>query len=127
LLTDKGLNRHCLIWFPTGSNTIGHRDNFTFLGPQDYDIIRLRITDTGEGIPEEKQRRVFSPFDRLEAEKTETEGTGLVLALTKSLIEGMGGKIGLESQVGYGTTFWVELKSGDAPQKDKLSFISDQI
>lgn len=71
--------------------------------------IRLAVSDTGPGIPEEKMSRLFSPFDRLDAEQTNVEGTGLGLALSKRLVEAMGGTIGAESSEGRGSTFWVEL------------------
>lgn len=71
--------------------------------------IRLLVTDTGPGITREGQSRLFKPFDRLGAEATEVEGTGLGLSLSKRLTEAMGGTIGVQSRVGHGSTFWVEL------------------
>jgi len=70
---------------------------------------RLMVTDTGVGIPAAKFGRLFSPFDRLGAETTEVAGTGLGLALSKQLVEAMGGAIGAESTAGEGSTFWVDL------------------
>src|SRR5271165_1514698 len=77
--------------------------------------VRIRISDTGEGISAEKIPRLFQPFERLGAEQTEVEGTGIGLALSKRLVELMGGTIGIESQVGAGTMFWVELPKAEAP------------
>jgi signal transduction histidine kinase len=71
--------------------------------------LRISVKDTGPGIDAEKISRVFTPFDRLGAEQGEVEGTGLGLALSKALLEAMGGSIGVESTVGVGSTFWVEL------------------
>ena len=71
--------------------------------------VRFGVSDTGPGIAPESVERLFVPFDRLEAEQTEVEGTGLGLALSKKLVELMGGEIGVESTVGHGSTFWVEL------------------
>jgi CheY-like chemotaxis protein len=71
--------------------------------------IRLEVSDTGIGITEEGMGRLFSPFDRLGAEHTDVEGTGLGLALTKRLVEAMGGTIGARSVPGQGSTFWVDL------------------
>jgi len=70
--------------------------------------MRLRISDTGPGMTELQLSRMFQPFDRLGAEGTGIEGTGLGLALSKSLVEAMGGQIGVESSPGNGSTFWVE-------------------
>jgi PAS domain S-box-containing protein len=70
--------------------------------------VRLRISDTGLGIPEEKRSLLFRPFERLGAEQGPVEGTGLGLALAKALIEAMSGSIGAENQRN-GATFWIEL------------------
>jgi len=73
-------------------------------------FLRLQVRDTGEGIPPEKMKRLFLPFERLGMETVEQEGTGLGLALSKGLVEAMGGRIGAESKVGEGSIFWLELK-----------------
>jgi CheY-like chemotaxis protein len=70
---------------------------------------RIAITDTGAGIPESKLALLFQPFERLGAEASAIEGTGLGLALARSLAEAMGGSIGVDSIVDRGSTFWVEL------------------
>ncbi|HYL71428.1 MAG TPA: ATP-binding protein, partial [Candidatus Dormibacteraeota bacterium] len=72
--------------------------------------IRLSVIDTGPGLDAEMQKRLFQPFERLGAERTATPGTGLGLALTKKLIEAMGGEIGVTSRPGEGTTFWITLQ-----------------
>ena len=77
--------------------------------------VRISIQDTGPGIPAEQHVRLFTPFDRLGAEQTSVEGTGMGLALSKVLVEAMGGVIGVESAVGLGSTFWVELPRAEAP------------
>jgi signal transduction histidine kinase len=78
------------------------------------DRVRIRVTDTGPGIPEDKRARLFLPFERLGVSQSGVEGTGLGLALSKRLTEAMGGAIGLDSEVGQGSTFWVELPTADA-------------
>ncbi len=71
--------------------------------------LRLEIRDQGQGIPAEKQDLVFQPFERLGADNTTVEGTGIGLAITKALVEAMQGRIGFESSAGEGALFWIEL------------------
>jgi len=71
--------------------------------------LRISVTDTGPGIAPEKMERLFTPFERLDVDQTAVEGSGLGLALSKRLAEAMGGTLGVESSVGRGSTFWVEL------------------
>ena len=71
--------------------------------------VRLSVTDTGPGINPELRERLFTPFDRLDAESSGIEGTGLGLALSKGLTEAIGGTLGVDSVVGQGSTFWIEL------------------
>ena len=78
------------------------------------DSWRISVTDTGSGIPQENLGRLFIPFERLSADQSNVEGTGLGLALAKRLVELMQGRIGVESVVGQGSTFWVELPSAES-------------
>jgi PAS domain S-box-containing protein len=71
---------------------------------------RIKVTDTGAGIPRQKLQLLFTPFERLGAESTAVEGTGLGLALSRGLAEAMGGSLGVVSEVDHGSTFWVELE-----------------
>lgn len=71
--------------------------------------IRITVSDTGTGIAAEKQKKLFQPFNRLSAESSEIEGTGIGLTITKTLMELMGGSIGVDSKMGVGTHFWIEL------------------
>jgi len=70
--------------------------------------LQVCVTDTGKGLTAEQQVLLFQPFQRLEAEKTTIEGTGIGLVITRQLAELMGGAVGLESTIGKGSTFWVK-------------------
>ena len=70
---------------------------------------RLLVTDTGAGIPPEKVKLLFQPFERLGAERSSIEGTGLGLALSRALARAMGGQLNATSIVDEGSTFWIEL------------------
>ena len=71
--------------------------------------LRISVTDTGIGIKKDRQPEVFTAFTRLGAENTEIEGTGIGLALSKTFIELMRGRIGFQSTEDRGSTFWFDL------------------
>lgn len=77
--------------------------------------VRFVVADDGPGIPPEKHVQIFQPFNRLGAETTEIEGTGVGLTITKRMVEAMDGRIGFETEVGRGTTFWVEVPASEDP------------
>ena len=77
--------------------------------------LQIKVSDTGAGIAPERLERLFTPFERLGAEQTGIEGVGLGLALSKGLVEAMGGTLGVESALGRGSAFWVEFPVVDSP------------
>jgi len=72
---------------------------------------RGRVSDTGRGIDEAGLAKLFRPFERLDAAAMGVEGIGLGLALSRDLVTAMGGRLGLQSTVGSGTTAWLELRA----------------
>ena len=78
--------------------------------------IRISVKDTGAGLSAEQLEQLFQPFNRLGQEDGGDEGTGIGLVVSKQLVELMGGMIGVESAVGVGTVFWVELAAATAPE-----------
>ncbi|MGH8514566.1 MAG: ATP-binding response regulator, partial [Gammaproteobacteria bacterium] len=83
--------------------------------------LRISVTDTGPGIAPEHMERLFTPFDRLGAGETGIEGTGIGLALSKKLVELMGGRIQARSEVGRGSTFSVEFERAEATELEESS------
>jgi|GEM_PF-2335880 len=77
--------------------------------PAADDAVRIMVTDSGFGIPAQRRHELFQPFNRLGAEGGRVEGTGIGLTISKRLTELMGGRIGVESEAGTGSTFWIEL------------------
>lgn len=71
--------------------------------------LRIDVRDTGPGIPAGRLKDLFQPFNRLDAEQSEVEGTGIGLTITRRMVEMMGGEIGVDSEVGVGSTFWLDL------------------
>ncbi|CDQ08857.1 PAS/PAC sensor hybrid histidine kinase [Acidithiobacillus ferrivorans] len=78
--------------------------------------IRISVTDTGVGLSAEKLAQLFQSFNRLGQEAGAEEGTGIGLVVTKRLVELMGGEIGVESSIGVGSVFWIELTAAASPQ-----------
>jgi signal transduction histidine kinase/CheY-like chemotaxis protein len=77
--------------------------------------LRVKVSDTGPGIRSDQLDLLFVPFERLGAERTHVEGTGIGLALSRRLAEAMGGTLDVETPAGEGSTFWVELPLVEGP------------
>ncbi len=86
---------------------------FLTVEPGTGNVVRFIVTDEGAGIPADKQHFLFEPFNRLGAEATDIEGTGVGLTIARRLIESMNGRIGFETRPGQGSSFWIEIPAAD--------------
>jgi PAS domain S-box-containing protein len=118
VLADQQRLRQVLINLLSNAIKYNHRGGNVFIEcnfVQDHiedhedQWVRIQVRDDGPGIAAADLKKVFMPFERLGAEKSSVEGTGLGLALCKGMMEAMGGRIGVESGAGQGTTAWLEL------------------
>ncbi|MGB5096322.1 MAG: PAS domain-containing protein [Porticoccaceae bacterium] len=87
-------------------------------GPGAGNNLRIAVTDTGPGILPAHLTSLFEPFNRLGAEHTEVDGTGIGLTITRRLVELMGGSIGVHSEVGIGSTFWIDLPQSETAGRE---------
>jgi CheY-like chemotaxis protein len=87
----------------------------------DYSHLRVVVHDTGAGIAAERMGELFLPFSRLGAEGSGIEGTGIGLNIALRIAEMMGGTVGVESEVGVGSRFWVELPRETLPDPDTVA------
>lgn len=83
------------------------------------DFVRIYIRDTGPGISAGDLPKLFNPFERIGAEKSTIEGTGLGLSVVKKLVDVMGGNVGVESEINQGSTFWIEFPVAKGPYSHK--------
>ena len=96
-------------------------------GSKGQEMVRITIKDTGIGIKQEDLGRLFTPFERIGAQNTEIEGTGLGLAVVKELIGVLGGELGVNSAVNEGSEFWVELPKCDSEDVHTHEEIEDEL
>lgn len=80
---------------------------------QETGRIKLAVTDTGMGVDDDQISHIFEPFNRLGKESSAVEGTGIGLAISKQLVEMMGGEIHVSSTKGEGSCFWIVLDAAD--------------
>jgi PAS domain S-box-containing protein len=93
-----------------------------------YETMVIRVRDTGYGIGSADIERVFTPFERLDADRRGIDGAGVGLALAKRLTQAMGGAIGVESEPGRGSTFFVVLRTAGArPDGDDVPPVSPEL
>ncbi len=86
---------------------------------QNAELLRIKITDTGMGISDKDLDYLFKPFTRLVSEQSGIEGSGIGLHISKQFVEFMQGEIGVESQVGKGSSFWIDLKIAEMVAKEE--------
>ncbi len=82
--------------------------------PRTTNWVRLWVEDNGVGIPDELQEQIFGMFQRLDGGY---EGTGIGLAIARKVVERMGGRVGVKSEAGQGSRFWVELRRAESVEK----------
>jgi CheY-like chemotaxis protein/anti-sigma regulatory factor (Ser/Thr protein kinase) len=102
------------------------RITLAFENPRE-DVIRISVSDSGPGMTQEQQNDLFKAFNRLGAEQSDIEGTGIGLVITKRIVELMKGCIGVESQVGEGTTFWVEFPCSIKTSDNEAADVAQEI
>jgi signal transduction histidine kinase len=79
--------------------------------------VRVEVADEGLGIPDDQQHKLFTKFFRVDSSDARSiGGTGLGLALSRELVQAQGGRIGFESSLGLGSTFWFELPAAEADE-----------
>ena len=91
----------------------GTKPHVKIAATTDDGIVRLTVTDNGVGVPKEYHERIFRVFERLQG-SSRFPGTGVGLAIVARAAERLGGRAGVESEPGRGSTFWVELRKGNA-------------
>jgi CheY-like chemotaxis protein/anti-sigma regulatory factor (Ser/Thr protein kinase) len=99
------------------SNAIKHNrrgGQVSVRSERDGDAWRISVTDTGPGLDAVQKERLFHAFERLSTGHAGVDGAGIGLALSKRLVEAMQGQIGLDSEVGVGSCFWVRLQADEA-------------
>jgi CheY-like chemotaxis protein/anti-sigma regulatory factor (Ser/Thr protein kinase) len=114
VLADRGRLRQVL--FNLLSNAIKYNRDAGLIEiacSADEGWVRVSVTDTGPGLSDEEQQRLFQDFERLGADRSGIKGAGIGLALSRRLVDMMQGEIGVSSQPGLGSTFWVRLARAD--------------
>ncbi len=88
--------------------------------------VRVNVVDTGSGIPNKELPSLFEPFSGLYLKTYAIQGSGVGLTIAKHLVELMGGRIGVSSEPGKGSTFWFELQESAAPERANPDTITNR-
>jgi len=117
VLADRQRLKQILLNLLANAIKYNHRGGAVTVSVEHHNDQRCRIviTDTGPGITPDKMTRLFVPFERLGAEATGVEGTGVGLALSRRLAEAMNGTLEMTSTPGHGSQFWIELPTTEGP------------
>lgn len=114
-------------------NLLGNAIKFTNRGGVNLKIslhdkkMRFQVEDTGVGIAEEDIEKIFYPFQQVGDKDYKAEGTGLGLPITKKLVEMMGGELQVDSVLGHGSTFWMELEFTEVSDIVKVKKVQESI
>ncbi|HIK08539.1 MAG TPA: PAS domain S-box protein [Trichormus sp. M33_DOE_039] len=113
-------------------NLLSNATKFTDTGSVNFIVsyaaagkIRFEVRDTGIGIPQEKLQAIFQPFEQAGDSRRQAEGTGLGLAISQKIVEFMGSKIHVQSEVGVGSIFWFDVELSAADEWVKTSQTDD--
>lgn len=120
LKSDLLRAKQCVINILTNAVKYNHVGGQVVIDTQivDDEFMRVIVTDTGVGIPQNRIKDLWEPFNRLGAETGDVEGTGIGLCVTKDILALIGGNVGVESQVGIGSKFWIDFprsSDGETP------------
>jgi CheY-like chemotaxis protein len=125
VLADRGRLRQVMLNLLTNAVKYNHAGGHVWLAvDQPYgpdllqgtdEVVGIVVRDTGPGIPSDQVERLFTPFERLDADGSGVEGTGLGLAIARGLTEAMGGALTVRSVMGQGSSFRVALPRSPAP------------
>ena len=111
VLVDRTAIRQVLLNFLSNAVKYNHDNGSIYIKAhrEDDNLARIEISDTGSGIPKDRQVGIFEPFNRLGREASEVEGTGIGLVITRELLLLMNSEIGFQSEEGKGSTFWFDV------------------
>ncbi|MBF0290908.1 MAG: PAS domain S-box protein, partial [Nitrospinae bacterium] len=117
VMADSILLRQVLTNLLSNAIKFNRKDGETILSwsPLGENKVRISVSDEGFGISVDKIKDLYKPFDRLGMEGQKIKGFGVGLAIVKRLVDSMGGVVGVKSEVGKGSTFFIDLPAGKNP------------